>query len=1571
MFYYCNSNETELLTKLTSGIIRNSFSNFSEFSKFSKSVFYKDFIITENVGLRNFISQSIANENSVATSIEYKPIWSYLWLLVVKLYIKDHKFFSKYLKYIDDSLVEQKYFTISELDPFNKDSMFLSILYFVDTVLPNINYRANLSSNDSNVKFNFNVDKLLSDDEYKEVLEYFDINEQEESQTFKRLTDYLDNDIVLSRRFDISEAIAHMFGKYQLIRPNWIEQWTRNDFSSWIDFINQQKTISVESLEIKDYKWIAILWAKYVFKNIKSQHEVLAETQSKSSLEYINNVNEYRLDKSKCIQCLIDILKNAKRGELTEKIGHDRIIVYGLVVNSLFQEVLFYLSRHIDVYAMILNPSEQYWGDIQKNTYQNLLEHKTKLKIKSKRFEGNLDNSTFKFKEEERVIFEAEDTTVRLRDNIVDVITSEDKNADDANEIKNPNKPNTMYKGFLDYSSESMCLIDSNPLLYFYGKLGATYHAEMLKKISDYQEDEKSDILIEEISAFFQPKPINLLNKIKSDIFNLRNSDSLKKDCARVIDKANEKSINLTLCDKSGKWNNKESEEIYSRLYVKNDKSIQICAAPNIIREVQNLYDNILDILANDPSVTFNDIVVVIPKIKDYIPTIKGVFDECNDSLEQNVKYVICDKDKKEDNSLVEVFMEFLTLCSLDFLNDNLRNNNLDNNEKQIKERNYSDSSSKLHDPITIEKILKMLSIEAIGSKFNISSKDIESLSNLIANNNMIMGIENSDTQSIFAEFNVKPLFSLEDGLDRYLSGLLLPSEVGNSSEFNTSIEGTEVSQLLGNFYMFYENLKDFRNIFKKQIKNLYNINPTEEDWTPKDWNDFIDDNIITRFFNLDLDEVKSLQRHIKITLSNLNRYYENSIVNKPRLLFPYLIGYLNNSWKEQSNFGQMLSGKISFCTFVPMRSIQYRYVFMLGMDDGKYPRTMVENQFDLMAKYPQYQDRLMKDDDSYIFLENLLLAQDRLYISYQGMDAATGVTLNPSSLVTLLQNYIYENFVYCECLKPNLLSGYNLENCNDFKETLKFSGICKDYKDNENKIKQSLVKSISNLAYDLENYRKDGDSSYLKQYFVNEKIGKRIEDEYLCNGVLKVLKLGYSWYDKNNKIIDDIVNFNDTKVCVINLDLNQLIEFTRDQAKYFYTKVLSLKSFSDYINSNKLQTTEVYSLNNYEINKIKVDLLNIVNDYLTKAEVITPDNKKIVVNDKKSIDKKLSEIRELINNFLDVYDKKHVFPLSYIGDKIKSDLCNEILEVTKVLVPFKENERKPLVIDMSFDLKIDDQDFTSSLKHFDKEKDILRVNLTGTFEELHGNTFIYSNLLHSDYKFNVEVMLKIIFLCVHFKIRNQHTVRNQHTDNVKLGESDVDNDSSNMKMFDLENIVLVKNKDIKILVSNIHENFQLKTKLSLEDSQKRFNSYKEYFANEGKAFLEKVITSFLIGNIKPYAAFKSVDGVPSKLQDVLFDSVIKDFEGEPLGELDNSCFNQNKISEIMNKERRVYIPLFGNTDLNRNYSYILYKDNTFKLSDFYGYEELLKMYSTFSFFLENSIYKPPKKTSKKRSKNK
>ena len=37
----------------------------------------------------------------------------------------------------------------------------------------------------------------------------------------------------------------------------------------------------------------------------------------------------------------------------------------------------------------------------------------------------------------------------------------------------------------------------------------------------------------------------------------------------------------------------------------------------------------------------------------------------------------------------------------------------------------------------------------------------------------------------------------------------------------------------------------------------------------------------------------------------------------------------------------RFLAGQVNFCTLMPMRSIPFRQVCLLGMNDGVYPRTL------------------------------------------------------------------------------------------------------------------------------------------------------------------------------------------------------------------------------------------------------------------------------------------------------------------------------------------------------------------------------------------------------------------------------------------------------------------------------------------------------------------------------------------------------------------------------------------------------------------------------------------------------
>ena len=49
-------------------------------------------------------------------------------------------------------------------------------------------------------------------------------------------------------------------------------------------------------------------------------------------------------------------------------------------------------------------------------------------------------------------------------------------------------------------------------------------------------------------------------------------------------------------------------------------------------------------------------------------------------------------------------------------------------------------------------------------------------------------------------------------------------------------------------------------------------------------------------------------------------------------------------------NSGRFLTGGVTFCAMVPMRSIPFDVVCLVGMNDGSFPRTRQPASFDLMA---------------------------------------------------------------------------------------------------------------------------------------------------------------------------------------------------------------------------------------------------------------------------------------------------------------------------------------------------------------------------------------------------------------------------------------------------------------------------------------------------------------------------------------------------------------------------------------------------------------------------------------------
>jgi exodeoxyribonuclease V gamma subunit len=97
------------------------------------------------------------------------------------------------------------------------------------------------------------------------------------------------------------------------------------------------------------------------------------------------------------------------------------------------------------------------------------------------------------------------------------------------------------------------------------------------------------------------------------------------------------------------------------------------------------------------------------------------------------------------------------------------------------------------------------------------------------------------------------------------------------------------------------------------------------------------------------------------------------------------------------------LAGGVTFCAMLPMRTIPFKVVCLIGMNDDAFPRDHRPLAFDLISRHPRPGDRSRRSDDKYLFLEALLSARKALYISYVGRSIQDNAPLPPSVLVSEL----------------------------------------------------------------------------------------------------------------------------------------------------------------------------------------------------------------------------------------------------------------------------------------------------------------------------------------------------------------------------------------------------------------------------------------------------------------------------------------------------------------------------------------------------------------------------------------
>ncbi|OJF25970.1 exodeoxyribonuclease V subunit gamma [Escherichia coli] len=597
-----------------------------------------------------------------------------------------------------------------------------------------------------------------------------------------------------------------------------------------------------------------------------------------------------------------------------------RVFICGIsALPPVYLQALQALGKHIEIHLLFTNPCRYYWGDIKDPAYL------AKLLTRQRRHS---------FEDRELPLFRDSENAGQLF------------NSDGEQDV-------------------------GNPLLASWGKLGRDY----IYLLSDLESSQ-------ELDAFVDVTPDNLLHNIQSDILELEN---------RAV-----AGVNIEEFSRSD--NKRPLDPLDSSI------TFHVCHSPQ--REVEVLHDRLLAMLEEDPTLTPRDIIVMVADIDSYSPFIQAVFGSA--PADRYLPYAISDRRARQSHPVLEAFISLLSLPDSRFVS---------------------------------EDVLALLDVPVLAARFDITEEGLRYLRQWVNESGIRWGIDDDNVREL--ELPATGQHTWRFGLTRMLLGYAMESAQG---EWQSVLPYDESSGLIAELVGHLASLLMQLNIWRR---GLAQERPLEE-WLP------VCRDMLNALFLPDAETEAAMtlieQQWQAIIAEGLGAQYGDAVPLS--LLRDELAQRLDQERISQ----RFLAGPVNICTLMPMRSIPFKVVCLLGMNDGVYPRQLAPLGFDLMSQKPKRGDRSRRDDDRYLFLEALISAQQKLYISYIGRSIQDNSERFPSVLVQELIDYIGQS---------HYLPGDEALNCDE----------------SEARVKAHLTCLHTRMPFDPQNYQPGERQSYAREW--------------------------------------------------------------------------------------------------------------------------------------------------------------------------------------------------------------------------------------------------------------------------------------------------------------------------------------------------------------------------------------------------------------------------------------------------------------------------------------------------------
>jgi len=504
-----------------------------------------------------------------------------------------------------------------------------------------------------------------------------------------------------------------------------------------------------------------------------------------------------------------------------------------------------------------------------------------------------------------------------------------------------------------------------------------------------------------------------------------------------------------------------ERTNIDKKLIEDGSLSIHSCYTP--AREVEALYNFLVSLVdQKKEALSPRDIVVMVSDIDTYAPYIKAVFS----NAPHHFYFSIADESFSSNDTIAAALIALMEMNTQNF---------------------------------KAEEVLQLLDFGYIRKRFGIS--DLALIRKVVNNANIRFGTDGDlADDSIYVSWNY--------GLQRIIYGICMSSD---EEYFNDETSFYPLDMVEGGASYEVIRFVHFVQVLMSAVTERDKNRPIG------DWVKYVERLLIDLVF----DPGENADDDYNMLIKELEKYnIANDLVND-EIAYPLFSHSFLGTISSSTRSGSFAGGGITFCSLIPMRSIPFKVVALLGLNFDKFPRKENQVNFNLMTKSPRKGDRNVKENDKHLFLETLLSAQDYLYISYIGQSAKDNSTIPPSALVDELIDYLQTKYPESDELSKVLIQKHPLHNFspkNHKDGQPNYLEISDQAKYEFLKIEDSQAFDFSNIAINqFINFFKNPFKAYFNRVlaiYYNE------EDSLLAETELFGIDTLQSWHLKQNLLL-------------------------------------------------------------------------------------------------------------------------------------------------------------------------------------------------------------------------------------------------------------------------------------------------------------------------------------------------------------------------------------------------------------------------------------------------------------------